>query len=299
VRIAISGASGLIGSALASDLTATGHSVVRLVRRAAQSSDEISWLTPEAADGPDRQALRGIDAVVHLAGAPIAGGRWTQARKAVLRASRIQTTAALVAAMTAVADGPRALLCGSAVGWYGDTGEEIVDESAPSGSGFLAELVRDWEAAAAPATQAGIRVVNLRTGVVLASGGGMLGRLTLPFRLGLGARLGSGSQYLSWISLDDEVRAIRFLLDNPGVSGPVNLTAPDPVTNAAFTAALAKAVGRPAFLRVPSSLLNVGLGEVASELLAGARVVPRKLLDAGFSFTDPDIAAALASALAT
>jgi uncharacterized protein (TIGR01777 family) len=298
VRIAISGASGLIGSALASDLAATGHRVVRLVRRAAQSPDEIGWPTPEATGSLDPQALLGIDAVVHLAGAPIASGRWTQARKAVLRASRIQTTTALVAAMTTVAAGPRLLLCGSAVGWYGDTGDEIVDESAPPGPGFLAELVRDWEAAAAPAADAGIRVANLRTGIVLASGGGMLGRLTLPFRLGLGAKLGSGSQYLSWISLDDEVRAIRFLLERPGVSGPVNLTAPEPVTNAAFTAALAEALGRPAVLRLPASLLNAGLGEVASELLAGARVIPTKLLDAGFSFTAPDIASALASAFA-
>jgi uncharacterized protein (TIGR01777 family) len=298
VRIAISGASGLIGSALASDLAATGHRVVRLVRRAAQSPDEIGWPTPEATGSLDPQALLGIDAVVHLAGAPIASGRWTQARKAVLRASRIQTTTALVAAMTTVAAGPRLLLCGSAVGWYGDTGDEIVDESAPPGPGFLAELVRDWEAAAAPAADAGIRVANLRTGIVLASGGGMLGRLTLPFRLGLGAKLGSGSQYLSWISLEDEVRAIRFLLERPGVSGPVNLTAPEPVTNAAFTAALAEALGRPAVLRLPASLLNAGLGEVASELLAGARVIPTKLLDAGFSFTAPDIASALASAFA-
>jgi uncharacterized protein (TIGR01777 family) len=233
-----------------------------------------------------------------MAGAPIAAGRWTQSRKAELRASRISTTEALVAAMVAADAGPRVLLCGSAIGWYGDTGDRVVDEAAASGSGFLAQLVRDWEAAAATATTAGIRVVNLRTGIVLAAAGGMLSRLVLPFRLGLGARLGSGGQYLSWISLHDDVRAIRFLLDEPSIDGPVNLTAPQPVTNAEFTSALAKALGRPAILRVPAGVLSVALGEVASELLTGARVVPRRLLQAGFSFEDPDIAAALARALA-
>jgi len=298
MRIAVSGASGLIGSALTSELTAGGQDVVRLVRRAAHGSDEIGWDPQVTAGGIGPTALSGIDAVVHLSGAPIASGRWTQARKAVLRASRVQATTALVAAMVAAQSGPRVLICGSAIGYYGDTADRVVDESAPLGSGFLAELVRDWEAAAAAATAAGIRVVQLRSGVVLAAAGGMLGRLILPFKLGLGARLGSGGQYLSWISLDDEVRAIRFLLDHPDLSGPFNLTAPNPVTNAVFTAALAKALGRPAFLRVPAGLLTVGLGEVASELLASARVVPRRMLEAGFSFHDPDIGTALASALA-
>lgn len=297
MRIAVSGASGLIGGALTSELTAAGRDVVRLVRRAAHGSDEIGWDPQATAGGIGPTALSGIDAVVHLSGAPIASGRWTQARKAVLRASRVQATTALVTAMTAAQSGPRVLICGSAIGYYGDTGDRVVDESAPLGSGFLAELVRDWEAAAAAGTAAGIRVVQLRSGVVLAAAGGMLGRLILPFKLGLGARLGSGGQYLSWISLDDEVRAIRFLLDDPGLSGPFNLTSPNPVTNAVFTAALAKALGRPAILRVQAGLLTVGLGEVASELLASARVVPHKLLEAGFSFHDPDIGTALASVL--
>lgn len=298
MSIAISGASGLIGGALAADLASDGHEAVRLVRRAARSPDEIGWDPQATAGGLGPAALTGVSAVVHLAGAPIAAGRWTQSRKAELRASRISTTEALVAAMAATGAGPRVLLCGSAIGWYGDTGDRVVDEAAASGSGFLAQLVRDWEAAAATATTAGIRVVNLRTGIVLAAAGGMLSRLVLPFRLGLGARLGSGGQYLSWISLHDDVRAIRFLLDEPSIDGPVNLTAPQPVTNAEFTSALAKALGRPAILRVPAGVLSLALGEVASELLTGARVVPRRLLQAGFSFEDPDIAAALARALA-
>src|SRR5450432_4312290 len=297
MRVAISGASGLIGGALAADLASDGHEAVRLVRRAARSPDEIGWDPQTTAGGLDPAALTGVSAVVHLAGAPIAAGRWTQSRKAELRASRISTTEVLVAAMAAADAGPRVLLCGSAIGWYGDTGDRVVDEAAGSGSGFLARLVCDWEAAAATATSAGIRVVNLRTGIVLAAAGGMLSRLMLPFRLGLGAKLGSGSQYLSWISLHDDVRAIRFLLDEPSIDGPVNLTAPQPVTNAEFTSALAKALGRPAILRVPAGVLSVALGEVASELLTGARVVPRRLLQAGFSFEDPDIAAALARAL--
>ena len=310
MRVAIAGASGLVGTALAADLAADGHQVVRLVRRAARSADEISWDPQAAATGAagpavdaqsasapaalDPAALAGIDAVVHLSGAPIAGGRWTQSRKAELRASRIGTTEVLVAAMTAADAGPRVLLGGSAIGWYGDTGNQVVDEAAPSGAGFLPELVRDWEAAAGPAGAAGIRVAHLRTGVVLAAGGGMLSRLALPFKLGLGAKLGSGGQYLSWISLRDEVRAIRFILAGSSIQGPVNLTAPQPVTNAEFTAALATALGRSAVLRLPAAVLNAALGEVAGELLASARVVPRKLLDAGFTFADPDIAAALA-----
>ncbi|HXP19101.1 MAG TPA: TIGR01777 family oxidoreductase [Streptosporangiaceae bacterium] len=298
MRIAISGASGLIGTALSRDLASGGHDVVRLVRRRAQSSGEIEWDPQVAAGGMQAAALSGVDAVVHLSGAPIAGGRWTQARKAVLRASRIRSTKVLVSAMMAADPVPGIMLCGSAIGWYGDTGDQEVDESAPRGRGFLADLVRDWEAAAEPARSAGIRVASLRSGVVLAADGGMLGRLLLPFRLGLGARIGSGTQYLSWISLVDHVRAIRFALDSPAIDGPVNLTAPHPVTNAEFTTALARALGRPAILRVPAGLLSAALGEVAGELLASARVMPRKLLDAGFSFRHPDVAAALAAVLA-
>ncbi|HVB43920.1 MAG TPA: TIGR01777 family oxidoreductase [Streptosporangiaceae bacterium] len=298
MRVAISGASGLIGSTLAGMLATDGADVVRLVRRAARSADEIGWDPRPGGAGLDPAALSGVDAVVHLSGAPIAARRWTAARKAELRASRIDSTTALVSAMVAASTGPRVLLCGSAIGYYGDTAERAVDETAPCGAGFLAELVRDWEDATGPAGAAGIRVANLRSGIVLAPSGGMLGQLKLPFRLGLGARLGSGRQYFSWISLADEVRAIRFLLDGHGVDGPVNLTAPAPVTNAEFTKALGKALSRPAVLQLPAALLRTALGEVASELLVSARVLPAKLTAAGFSFEHPDVAAALRAAVA-
>jgi len=293
MRVAISGAAGLIGSALARDLSADGVDVARLVRRDAGSADEIGWNPQAGPGGLDPAALRGVDAVVHLSGAPIAGGRWTPARKELLRDSRIKSTAVLAAAMAAADPGPRVFLCGSAIGYYGDTGDRVVDESAPPGTGFLADLVRDWERATDPAKATGIRVANLRSAVVLSASGGMLGPLMLPFKLGLGAKVGSGSQYFSWISLADEVRAIRFLLDNSAVAGPVNLTAPAPVTNAEFTAALARALGRPAVLAVPSVVLKTALGELAGELLASARVVPTKLIEAGFSFRYPDINSAL------
>lgn len=197
--------------------------------------------------------------------------------------------------MAAATPPPGVLICGSATGYYGDTGDHVVDETAPAGVGFLPDLVRDWEAAAEPAADAGIRVVYIRTSVVLAAGGGLLGRLMLPFRLGAGAKIGSGAQFLSWISLTDEVRAIKFALDRPDLTGPLNLTAPEPVTNAEFTKALGQAVHRPAVLTLPSPLLRAALGELASELLASARVVPAKLREAGFSFRDPDIRTALSS----
>jgi len=296
MRVAISAASGLIGSALAADLGVDGVDVVRLVRRAPRAADEIGW-DPRAADGLDPAALAGLDAVVHLSGAPIAAGRWTAARKAELRSSRIASTTTLAEAIAAADPAPGVLLCASAIGYYGDTGERPVDESSPGGTGFLAQLVLDWEAAADPARAAGTRVAAFRSGVVLAAGGGMLGRLLLPFRLGLGAKVGSGRQYFSWISLTDEVRAIRFLLESAGASGPFNLTAPEPVTNAEFTRSLARALGRPAVLGLPAVALRAALGEVASELLGSARVVPARLEEAGFRFAHPDIATALAELL--
>jgi uncharacterized protein (TIGR01777 family) len=297
VRIAITGSTGLIGTALAADLAGHGHEVVALVRSPPAGPGEVRWDPRAAEGGLGPAALGGADAVIHLAGAPIASGRWTAARKAELRASRIQSTTALIAGMTAAASPPAVLLCGSAIGWYGDTGERTVDETAPAGSGFLAELVRDWEAAAQAAGPAGIRVASLRTGIVLSRQGGTLARLAPLFRLGLGARIGSGSQFVSWISLADEVSAIGFLLDHAELHGPVNLTAPVPVTNAELTAALARTLRRPAMLRIPAVALRAALGEVSGELLAGARVIPRKLIRAGFTFQHPDIDSALAAEL--
>jgi uncharacterized protein (TIGR01777 family) len=270
---------------------------------------------PQAADGGlDPQALAGVDAVVHLAGAGIADKRWTPARKAEIRGSRIRGTRALATGLARLGEQgqrPGVLLCASAIGWYGDTGGREVDETAPAGPGFLASLVRDWEAAAQPARDAGIRTVHLRSGLVLAPSGGTLGRLVPVFKAGLGVRLGPGTQYMSWISLADEVGAIRFLLAQNGISGPVNLTSPAPVTNASFTAALNDALGRPALFRlpvpglripswapgVPESVLRLAVGEVASELLSSARVVPRRLTGSGYAFQHTSIAAALSWAL--
>jgi uncharacterized protein (TIGR01777 family) len=297
MRVVVSGSTGLIGTAVTASLERDGVRITRLVRRPPRGADEVRWDPGAPGARPGPAVLSGADAVIHLAGAPVASRPWTEARKRILRSTRIDTTRALATAMAAAADPPRVFLVASAVGWYGDTGGGEVDESAPPGTGFLAGLVRDWEAAAEPARAAGIRVVNLRSGVVLSGHGGMLGPLLLPFRLGLGARAGSGRQYFSWIALTDEVRAIRFLLDAPGLDGPVNLTAPEPVTNAEFTAALARAVGRPAVLRIPGRLLRVTLGELSSELLAGARVLPARLLAAGFEYRYPEIGAALAAEL--
>jgi hypothetical protein len=230
---------------------------------------------------------------VHLSGAPVAGRRWTPARKLLLRSSRIDSTNALVRAMLAATEPPKVLLSASAIGWYGDTAARAVDESAPAGLGFLAALVRDWEAAVQPAAAAGVRVVCLRSGIVLSRRGGMLGPLLPVFRLGLGARIGTGRQYLSWITMADHLSALRFLLDQPGISGPVNLTAPVPATNAEFTHALAVAVRRPALLAVPAPAVRLALGELSRELLGSTRVLPSRLLEAGFSFDDPEIEPAL------
>lgn len=292
MRVAITGASGLIGSALAAHLRAEGNDIVRLVRGPSRSAEEVSWDPRLGAEGLDPAALAGVDAVVNLSGAPIADRRWTAERKTLLRASRIDSTRTLAVAIAAARPRPGVLLSGSAIGYYGDTGDRVTDETSPPGTGFLPDLVRDWEQAAEPAAAAGVRLATLRTGVVLATEGGMMGRLMLPFRLGLGAQIGSGRQYLSWISLTDEVRAIGFLLRTP-VRGPVNLTAPEPVTNARFTRELAQALRRPALLRLPAVALRAGLGEVSGELLAGARIVPAKLTAAGFTFDHPDITSAL------
>jgi uncharacterized protein (TIGR01777 family) len=298
MRVAVTGSTGLIGTALAQDLRASGTGVVRLVRRDPASDGELRW-DPNAADaGLSPDALDGVDAVVHLSGAPVASGRWTPARKQELRASRIGSTSAIIRAMLAAPKPPPVLIAGSAVGWYGDTGNEAVDETAPNGSGFLAMLVRDWEAATAPASAAGIRVANLRSGIVLSSRGGMLPRLLLPFRLGLGAEIGDGRQYMSWITLADHIRAVRFLLDRSDLSGPVNLTSPEPATNSVLTKALAANLHRPAMLTVPAAVLRLALGEVSTELLKSCRALPARLEGAGFSFQHPEIGPALAAAAA-
>jgi uncharacterized protein len=296
VKVAVTGSSGLIGSAVSAELRSRGDEVLRLVRRAPAAAGQVHWDPGAPGAGLDPAALEGTQAVLHFAGAPVAR-RWTAAYKREIRASRVDATRKLTTVLAGLTQRPAVLICASAVGWYGHTGSREVDESAPAGSGFLPELVRDWEAAADPARQAGIRVVHVRSGVVLAKRGGMVGTTLSLFRLGLGARLGSGSQYLSWISLTDEAAAVRFLLDSDDLSGVFNLTAPQPVTNAAYTAALGRAVGRPAFLSVPAPVLRLAAGELAEEILSDVRAVPRRLLDAGYEFRYPDVDAALAAEL--
>ena len=297
MRIAITGSSGLIGSALVPALRQDGDEVIRLVRRAARSADELAW-DPEAPHGGlDPAALRGVAAVVNLAGAGVADHRWTTAYKEKIRASRVTGTRALARLLADMDSPPSVVLSGSALGWYGDTGGREVDETSPAGTGFLAEVVKDWEAAADPAREAGLRVVTLRTGLVITRQGGILARMLLPFRLGVGARLGPGTQVMSWVTLADWIRIARFLLDHHEMSGPVNLTTPEPVTNAAFTSALAAALHRPAVLSLPSPVLSLALGGVTTDLLSSARVLPRRLLDAGFEFSFPSMAGALAAEL--
>jgi uncharacterized protein (TIGR01777 family) len=295
VKIVVSGASGLIGSALVPRLRAGGHEVLRLVRREPQGLDEVRWDPVRGRLDPDD--LAGVEAAVNLAGAGISR-RWTQSYKRTLRDSRVRSTALLAETLAALTPAPQVLLSGSAVGFYGDTGDRATDETGPRGEGFLAELAEAWEQAASPAGDAGIRVCRIRTGIVLSRRGGAL-RLQLPvFKAGLGGRLGNGRQYISWITLDDEVAAIAFLLGATDVAGPVNLVSPDPVTNRAFTAALGKAVHRPAVAAVPPFALRLALDGFADEgLLIGQRTVPKALLDAGFTFRHPQLPEALTAVL--
>ncbi|HEV7726434.1 MAG TPA: TIGR01777 family oxidoreductase [Modestobacter sp.] len=300
MKVAVTGSSGLIGSRLVPTLVEDGHEVIRLVRRTPRRADEHRWDPQHRRIDP--ALLTDVDAVVHLAGVGVADHRWTAAHKRQVLESRVDGTATVSQALAdAAAADPtrdRVLLSGSAVGWYGDTGDRVVDESAPAGDDFLARVCVAWEAATVPAVEAGVRVATLRTGLVLGPGG-LLARMLPLFRLGLGGRLGSGRQYLPWISLTDEVDAIRFLLTAP-VSGPVNLSAPTPVTNAQFTAALGRVVHRPAVLPVPGAALRVVLGEFARVgVLAGQRAVPAALTAAGFPFTHHDLEAALRAAVRT
>jgi uncharacterized protein (TIGR01777 family) len=294
VRVVVAGSSGLIGTALVAHLRAGGHEVLRLVRRQPAGPDERGWDPP--AGRIDAGTFDGVDAVVNLGGVGIADRPWSGARRQALRDSRVVPTDVLAGAVAE--HGVPAFLSGSANGYYGDTGGDTVDESHPSGSGFLAELARDWEAATQRARDGGARVVNLRTGLVLSPSGGLLGPLKLVFRFALGGRIGPGTQYMPWISLDDEVGAIGFLLENGSVDGPVNLVAPTPVTNAEFTAALAAALHRPAPFAVPAAVIRTVAGSMGEEmLLYGQRMVPAKLEAAGYRFRHPTLDDALATAL--
>ncbi|MFI7273365.1 TIGR01777 family oxidoreductase [Streptomyces sp. NPDC049879] len=296
--IAVTGSSGLIGSALVLALRAEGNRVVRLVRHEPSRPDEARWDPSGRAQELTAAAIDGCDAVVHLAGAGVGDRRWTAHYKRVLRDSRVLGTAAIAAAIASLDTPPRTLVCGSAIGWYGDTADRAVDETAPRGSGFLADLAVEWEESARPAEAAGVRTVFARTGLVVARGGGAWGRLFPIFRAGLGGRLGDGRQYWSAISLRDEVAALRFLLDEAhGLSGPVNLTGPEPVTNREVTRVMGRVLRRPAVFAVPAPVLKVALGEFSEDVLGSQRVLPRRLLDAGFTFEHPTVEDAVRAAL--
>ena len=293
--IAIAGSSGLIGSALVYALRATDRRVLRIVRRAPSNADEVFW-NPDTGEF-DSSALDGVDAVVNLCGISIGEKRWSGAFKQSLRDSRIGPTEVLSAAV--VEAGVPTLVNASAVGYYGDTGGRTVDETASAGEGFMAQLCADWEAATSFAERDGTRVVLARTGLVLAPAGGLLSRVKPLFSLGLGARLGNGRQYMPWISLEDEIRALLFAINHDEVAGPVNLTGPAPVTNAEFTAALGRTVNRPTPLIAPGFALRTLIGEFADEgLLGGQRAIPTVLERAGFKFHHNTIGEALAFATA-
>jgi uncharacterized protein (TIGR01777 family) len=294
-RIAVTGASGLIGAALVRSLRADGHEVVRLVRHPARAGDEVEW-DPKRGY-VDVAGLVGCDAVVHLAGAGVGDHRWTAAYKREIRDSRVLGTAAIAEAVASLDVPPKVLLSGSAIGYYGDTGDRAVDESAPAGEGFLPSVCVEWEAATAAAQEAGVRTVHARTGLVVGREGGAWGRLFPLFRAGLGGRLGSGRQYWSFIALHDEVAALRHILDTESLSGPVNLTGPDPVTNSEVTAAMGRVLHRPTLFTAPAPMLRIALGDFAEDVLASQRVLPGQLLDSGFVFAFPGIDAAIRAAL--
>ncbi|MFF4395911.1 TIGR01777 family oxidoreductase [Streptomyces sp. NPDC001480] len=293
-RIAVTGASGLIGSALVRSLTADGHEVVRLVRRSARGADEVCW-DPEG-QYVDAAGLIGCDAVVNLAGAGVGDRRWTEDYKRRIRESRVLGTAALAEAVASLDEPPRVLVNGSAIGIYGDTGDRVADEDTPPGDGFLPSLCVEWEEATVPAQEAGVRTVFARTGLVVARGGGAWGRLFPLFKAGLGGRMGDGRQYWSYIALHDEVAALRHLIAGDGLSGPFNLTAPQPLTNREITEAMGRVLHRPTAFAVPAPVLRAALGEMAGDVLGSQRVVPKRLLESGFTFAFPGIEDAIRAA---
>jgi uncharacterized protein len=302
MKILITGSTGVVGTALTAELKRSGHTVCRLIRpgtkhEAAQSSDgfDVPW---DPATGELGGAAVGADAVVNLSGASIAGGRWTSGRKKLLASSRIDTTRALVTALSRTAARPRVLVSASAIGYYGSRGDEVLTEGSSAGNDFISELAKEWEGQARKAEALGIRVVLARFGVVLTKEGGALPKMTRPFRLGVGGKLASGQQWMSWIALPDAVGALKFSLENGDARGPVNLVSPQPVRNAEFTATLAKALHRPALFSAPSFALRLALGEMADALLlVSQRVIPQHLEKLGYSFRNPDLPATLATIL--
>jgi len=299
-RILISGASGLIGQALATSLELGGAEVVRLVRNVAQSPKrdvgKIPWDPLVEGVSPHPSEVSGFYAVIHLAGESIAG-RWTEKKKRAIRESRVRGTRNLAAALANSEPKPHVFLCASAIGFYGDGGEEVLTEDTPNGKGFLPEVCHEWEEASQTARQAGIRTVNLRTGLVLSAKGGALSKMLIPFKLGLGGRIGSGKQWWSWIHLDDMVGAVHHIVQTESLSGPVNMVAPNPVRNTDFTKVLASVLGRPAIFPVPGFALAMVFGRMAADelFLSSQRVEPRRLAASGYRFQFSDLRATLAS----
>lgn len=295
MKVVLTGASGLLGPALAQSFRTDGHEVLRLVRRTPGAPDEAWW--DPAGGRVDEGALGGADLVVHLAGETPGSRPWTPAHARAVMDSRVQGTTTIARAVAAA--GVPTLLSSSGTAYYGNPGDQVLDENAPPGRSFMAEVARRWEESTAPAGEAGVRVVPMRTGVVVSAHRGAFGRRLLPiFRLGIGGRIGSGRQWFSWIALPDYVRAVRFLADRADISGPVNLTAPNPLTNLDMTKAMGRVLHRPTVMRAPAFGVRWVLGDFGKDLLAGQRVVPRRLLDAGFRFDHPEFEEALATVLA-
>jgi len=295
MRIVVGGSSGLIGSALVRRLQADGHEVVRLVRRTAKGSDEVSW---SPADGAlDPAVLAGADVAINLAGAGVGDHRWTDSYKETIRRSRVDSTVTLSRAIAAAGNGPRVLLNASAIGYYGNRGDEVLTEQSTPGDSFLSDVARAWESGTQAAEEAGVRVCNLRSGLVLSAAGGLLERVTQLFRYGIGGKLGTGKQFMSWVSLADEIAAIKFLMTHDDVAGPVNLTGPEPVRNSEFTKVLGELMRRPTVFPAPTFGIRMVLGQFSEDVLASIRAVPSVLTDAGFVHQHPDVRAALQWAL--
>ncbi len=292
MKFAITGSSGLVGSALVPLLTSGGHEVVRLVRRAPRAKDEVRW-DPEAGT-IDAAGLEGLDAVVNLSGENIAGARWSEARQALLRSSRLRPTELLARTLAGLEKKPKVLVSASAIGYYGSRGDAWLTEKDPPADDFLGRLSVEWERAAEPAAKAGIRVVHPRTGIVLSPEGGALGKMLLPFKAGLGGVLGAGAQYMSWIAIDDLLGVLQHLVERADVEGGVNVVAPAPVTNAVFTKTLGRVLGRPTIAPVPAFALRLAFGAMAdAALLASARVRPARLEASGYRFRFPELEGAL------
>ena len=292
MKVAVSGASGLVGSALVEELKRWGHEVLRLVRQEDVAADAVLWDYEQGICEAER--LEGCDAIIHLAGDNVASGRWTTAKKQRIRDSRVIGTGFLARKVAALANPPKVFVCASAIGFYGDRGDDRLEEQAAPGSGFLSSVVQEWEEATKPLTKIGVRVVNLRIGLVLSGNGGALKRMLLPFRLGVGGVVGSGQQFISWIAIDDVIGAIHHCMTTESLSGPVNAVAPNPVTNHDFTKALGQTLHRPTVLPMPAFAVRLAFGEMGDELLlSSTRVVPTKLQASGYQFQAEEILSAL------